>query len=78
MATSTWEPSVVCDITTERLIDRFDFMPAETIERCVRSLWVCALHTGARIDAQLLETLAEALLETLPTAAVRTADSASA
>lgn len=66
MAISVWEPSIVCDIAARRLIERFDRVPAETIERCVRNVWVCALHTGARADARLLETLAQALLEALP------------
>ncbi|MCO5998684.1 hypothetical protein [Actinoallomurus rhizosphaericola] len=66
MAISVWEPSIVCDIATRRLIERFDRIPAEKIERCVRNVWVCALHTGARADARLLETLAQGLLEALP------------
>ncbi|GAA4606995.1 hypothetical protein GCM10023195_26050 [Actinoallomurus liliacearum] len=66
MAISVWEPSVICDIATRRLIERFDLIPAEIIERCVRDVWVCALHTGARADARLLETLAQSLLEALP------------
>ncbi|GAB3962160.1 hypothetical protein GCM10029978_016870 [Actinoallomurus acanthiterrae] len=58
MATSAWEPSAACDIAAERLIGRFDLIPTETIERCVRSIWVCALYNGARVDDHLLETLA--------------------
>lgn len=66
MPANLWEPSALCDTVTRRLLSRFDALPLETVERCVRSAWVCALHVGARVDLVLLETLAEELLAALP------------
>lgn len=66
MPAPAWEPSAVCDTVTRRLTRQFVDVPAGTIERCVRSAWVCALHVGADVDVVLVESLAEELLAALP------------
>lgn len=73
MPAPDWEPSALCDTVTRRLTQQFVDVPTETIERCVRSAWVCGLHVGAEVDVVLVESLAEELLAALPSvpAAVR-------